>query len=66
MEPTELRMQSNWNALMQARDHLYERHSVLKGHQILAEALNQSLGSLDLRSIEALSDQPLYRNDTAG
>ena len=38
MEPTELRMESNWRALTQARDHLYERHSVLKGHQILAEA----------------------------
>ena len=30
---------------MQARDHLYERHSVLKGHEILAEALNQNLGA---------------------
>ena len=37
---------------MQARDHLYERHSVLKGHQILAEALNQSLGSLDLQRLK--------------
>jgi len=52
MEPTELRLQSNWHALMQARDHLYERHSVLKGHQILAEALNQSLGRLDPESLK--------------
>ena len=37
---------------MYARDHLYERHSVLKGHQILAEVLNQSLGSLDLGSLK--------------
>jgi conjugative relaxase-like TrwC/TraI family protein len=52
MEPTELRMESNWHALMQARDHLYERHSVLKGHQILAEALNQNLGSLAVESLK--------------
>jgi ATP-dependent exoDNAse (exonuclease V) alpha subunit len=52
MEPPELRMQSNWRALRQARDHLYERHSVLKGHQILAEALNQSLGGLDLQRLK--------------
>ena len=51
-EPTEMRMQSNWRALTQARDHLYERHSVLKGHQILAESLNQSLGSLDLERLK--------------
>jgi conjugative relaxase-like TrwC/TraI family protein len=42
----------NWQALKQARDHLYERHSVLKGHQILAEALNQDLGSLDLERLK--------------
>jgi conjugative relaxase-like TrwC/TraI family protein len=43
---------SNWRALMQARDHLYERHSVLKGHEILAEALNQNLGALDLERLK--------------
>ena len=37
---------------MQARDHLYERHSVLKGHEILAEALNQNLGGLDLERLK--------------
>ena len=36
---------------MQARDHLYERHSVLTGHQILAEALNQNLGGLNLDNL---------------
>jgi conjugative relaxase-like TrwC/TraI family protein len=35
-------------ALKAAVDHLFERHSVLKEHQVLAEALNQNLGSLDL------------------
>jgi conjugative relaxase-like TrwC/TraI family protein len=35
-------------ALKAAVDHLFERHSVLKGHQVLAEALNQNLGSLNL------------------
>src|SRR5437773_2677959 len=45
-------MGSNWQALMRARDHLFERHSVLQGHQILAEALNQSLGSLDLERLK--------------
>ena len=43
-----LGMQSNRRALIGARDHLYERHSVLEGHQLLAEALNQNLGALDL------------------
>jgi conjugative relaxase-like TrwC/TraI family protein len=53
LEPssTPLRMGSNWQALMQARDHLYERHSVLPGHQILAEALNQNLGGLNLDNL---------------
>ena len=35
-------------ALKTAVDHLFERHSVLRQHQVLAEALNQNLGSLDL------------------
>jgi conjugative relaxase-like TrwC/TraI family protein len=35
-------------ALKAAVDHLFERQSVLKQHQILAEALNQNLGCLDL------------------
>src|SRR5438876_8161650 len=41
-------MGSAWRALMRARDHLYERYSVLRGHQLFAEALNQQLGYLDL------------------
>jgi conjugative relaxase-like TrwC/TraI family protein len=54
LEPgsTPLRMGSNWQALMRARDHLYERHSVLQGHQLLAEALNQGLGGLDLKRLK--------------
>ena len=51
-------MESNWRALTQARDHLYERHSVLKGHQILAEALNQSLGGLDLQGLKHCLTSP--------
>ena len=58
MEPTELRMESNRRALMQARDHLYERHSVLKGHQILAEALNQNLGGIDLQGLKHCLTSP--------
>src|SRR5206468_3603185 len=39
---------SNRNALAVSRDHLFERLSVLPGHAILAEALNQKLGHLTL------------------
>ena len=35
-------------ALRASISHLFERSSVLREHEILAEALNQSLGSLDL------------------
>ena len=35
-------------ALRASTSHLFERNSVLREHEILAEALNQSLGSLDL------------------
>ncbi len=35
-------------ALRASISHLFERRSVLREHEILAEALNQSLGSLDL------------------
>ena len=34
--------------LTQARDHLFERTSVQHGHEILAEALNQGLGTVSL------------------
>ena len=47
-----VRMGSPWRALLHARDHLYERHSVVRGHQILAEALNQKLGYLDLATLK--------------
>jgi conjugative relaxase-like TrwC/TraI family protein len=40
-------------ALKAAVDHLFERQSVLKRHHILAEALNQNLGSLDLAKLTA-------------
>ena len=40
-------------ALRASISHLFERSSVLREHEILAEALNQSLGSLDLETIEA-------------
>ncbi len=40
-------------ALKAAVDHLFERQSVLKRHDILAEALNQNLGSLDLAKLTA-------------
>jgi conjugative relaxase-like TrwC/TraI family protein len=43
-------------ALKAAADHLFERQSVLKQHQILAEALNQNLGSLDLARLTAQVD----------
>ncbi len=46
-----VRMGSAWQALMRARDHLYERHSVVRGHQVLAEALNRHLGHLDLETV---------------
>ncbi len=44
-------MSSAWKALIQARDHLFERHSVLPGHKVLAETLNQQLGYLDTSSL---------------
>ncbi len=40
-------------ALAAARQHLFERRSVLAGHEILAEALNQSLGALDRLELTA-------------
>ena len=40
-------------ALKAAVDHLFERQSVLKQHHLLAEALNQNLGSLDLATLTA-------------
>ena len=40
-------------ALDEAVKHLYERASVLRGHQVLAEALNQRLGTVDLDQLKA-------------
>ena len=40
-------------ALKAAVEHLFERQSVLKRHDILGEALNQNLGSLDLAKLNA-------------
>ena len=39
-------------ALRASISHLFERSSVLREHEILAEALNHSLGSLDLRRLK--------------
>ena len=39
-------------ALRASISHLFERSSVLREHEILAEALNQSLGSLDLERLK--------------
>lgn len=39
-------------ALVQARNHLFERESVQRGHEVLAEALNQNLGGLSLEKVK--------------
>ena len=39
-------------ALVQARNHLFERASVQRGHEVLAEALNQNLGGLSLEKVK--------------
>ena len=43
-----LRSGQERDALRAGVSHLFERQSVLREHEVLAEALNQSLGSLDL------------------
>ncbi len=40
-------------ALQTGVDHLFERHSVAKEHEILAEALNQALGAVDLEMLKS-------------
>lgn len=45
---SEISMGSDRDALAAARDHLFERHSVVPGHAVLAEGLNQRLGYLTL------------------
>jgi conjugative relaxase-like TrwC/TraI family protein len=49
------------DALRASVGHLFERQSVLREHEILAEALNQSLGSLDLEELKQTAS-----NDEAG
>ena len=39
-------------ALVQARNHLFERASVQRGHEVIAEALNQNLGGLSLEKVK--------------
>lgn len=39
-------------ALVQARNHLFERASVQHGHEVIAEALNQNLGGLSLDGVK--------------
>ncbi len=45
-------MQSAWKVLLQARDHIFERQSVVRGHQLFAESLNRQLGFLNLESLK--------------
>jgi conjugative relaxase-like TrwC/TraI family protein len=47
-----IQMGSTWKALMRARDHIFERHSVVTGHQLFAETLNHQLGFLDLSTLK--------------
>ena len=42
-------------ALRASISHLFERSSVLREHEMLAEALNQSLGSLDLEKLKEIA-----------
>jgi conjugative relaxase-like TrwC/TraI family protein len=44
-------------SLQLAAGHLYERRSVVKGHEILAEALNQNLGYQELPSLQARAQE---------
>ncbi len=38
-------------ALIHARDHLFERQSVVKVHELVAEVLNENLGKLDAQTV---------------
>lgn len=54
-------------ALQAAVAHLYERDSVLRGHNVLAETLNTALGTLDLQRLKQsiqTSDAGLVALDT--
>ena len=46
-----LYMGSAWKALMRASEHIYERKSVVHGHEILAETLNRHLGFIDIAAM---------------
>ncbi len=42
-------------SLQLAASHLYERRSVVKGHELLAEALNQNLGHQELSNLQTIA-----------
>ena len=46
-----LRMGSAWKALTRAVEHSFERKSVVKGHEVISEALNRNLGFIDLDAL---------------
>ena len=48
---------SERESLAVAVTHLYERRSVVAGHEILAEALNQNLGRIELRQLHAKANE---------
>jgi len=48
---------SERESLAVAVTHLYERRSVVAGHEILAEALNQNLGRIELRQLQAKANE---------
>jgi len=50
-----LRSGQERNALRASVSHLFERQSVLHEHEVLAEALNQSLGSLELEKLKQVA-----------
>lgn len=50
-EPTRER-----ESLLLAVGHVFERRSVASGHEVMAEALNQNLGYLELRKLHAHAD----------
>jgi len=49
-------------ALQDAMHHVFERSSVLQSHQILAEALNQNLGFVELELLKHLLKKPALEN----
>lgn len=51
----EMKFGGESEALKASVGHLFERQSVLKEHEVLAEALNQSLGRLNLEKLQELA-----------